>query len=121
MKVKEGREGEFERAWHSIAERARHVPGNLRQTLMKDPEEASTYVITTEWESTEAYRSFETSPEQDELTRPLRELRESARQAVYDIVADVETDGAGSVLAAESKQKGRIVFVIRLKSGMHEA
>jgi heme-degrading monooxygenase HmoA len=118
MKVKEGRGRDFERAWHDIAERARLVPGNLRQTLMRDPDDASTYVITTEWESADAYRSFEVSPDQDELTRPLRELRVSAKQAVYEIVADVESERAGP--APASKQKGRVVFVIRLKPGMQE-
>lgn len=120
LKVKDGREDDFELAWHEIAERARLVPGNLRQTLMRDPDDASAYVITTEWESADAYRSFEVSPEQDELTRPLRELRESARQAVYDIVADVESDGAGPDAAPAAKEKGRVVFVIRLKPGMQE-
>jgi heme-degrading monooxygenase HmoA len=120
MKVKEGREQDFERAWNEIAERARLVPGNVRQTLMRDPADESAYVITTEWESADAYRSFEVSPEQDELTRPLRELRESAKQAVYDIVADVKTNETAPAAAEPAKEKGRVVFVIRLKPGMQE-
>lgn len=119
MKVKEGSEAEFERAWHAISERARLVAGNRRQTLMRDSTDPSAYVITTEWESADAYRSFEVSPEQDELTRPLRELRQSASQAVYQIVADVEGDGPPRPARGPEK-KGRVVFVVKLKPGMQE-
>ena len=123
MHVKEGREDDFERAWHDISEHARHVPGNLRQTLMRDPDDPATYVITTEWASRQAYADFEHSAEQDALTAPLRELRASARQVIYDVVADVESDGASPHAprpSGGSKSKGRVAFVIRLKQGMQE-
>jgi heme-degrading monooxygenase HmoA len=120
MKVKAGKEPEFERAWHAVSERARHVPGNLRQTLMRDPSDDSTFVITTEWDSRETYRSFEVSTEQDEMTAPLRELRESARQVVYDVLADVASDVNGGPAAPRRQEKGRVVFAIRLKPGMQE-
>jgi len=89
MKVKAGREDEFARVWQSIAERVRHEPGNLRQSLLRDPADTSTFVISSDWESREAFTRFERSPEQDQLTAPLRELRESARMAVYDVVTDL--------------------------------
>ena len=121
MKVKPGKEEEFERAWRGVAERARRIPGNVRQTLMRDPGSESTFAIATEWESREAYTQFEVSADQDELTAPLRALRESASQVIYDIVADVDPDGATPEPAhAPPKQKGRVVFVIKLKPGMEE-
>jgi heme-degrading monooxygenase HmoA len=118
MKVKSGKEPDFERAWHEVAERARQVPGNLRQTLMRDPDDQSTFVITTEWESRDAYKRFEVSPQQDELTAPLRALRETASQVIYDIVADVESNGARP--PPEPTTKGRVVFIIRLKPGTEQ-
>jgi heme-degrading monooxygenase HmoA len=114
MQVKEGREAEFESAWLGVAEQARQIPGNLRQTLLRVEDEPSSFVITTEWESREAYAAFEVSPEQDELTAPLRALREQARQVIQDVVADV--DGAGKTAPG----KGRVVFTIRLKPGMQD-
>jgi heme oxygenase (mycobilin-producing) len=121
MQVKEGREAEFERAWQNVAQQARRIPGNLRQTLLRDPDSPSAFLITTEWESREAYKSFEVSPEQDDLTAPLRALRESARQVVYDVVADVE-HGDVDRGSSESPRpdKGRVVFTIRLKPGMQQ-
>jgi heme-degrading monooxygenase HmoA len=117
MKVKAGREEDFQRAWHEVAARARGIPGNLRQTLMRDPNDASTFVITTEWETREAYQRFEVSAEQDELTAPLRELRESASQAIYEVVEDVSSNGSAP---AAQREKGRVVFVIKLKPEMEE-
>jgi heme-degrading monooxygenase HmoA len=90
MKVKAGREDEFEPAWRAIAERARHVPGNLRQALLRDPEDPASFVVTSDWESREAFSRFERSPEQDALTAPLRELRESARMTVHDLLVHLE-------------------------------
>jgi heme-degrading monooxygenase HmoA len=93
MKVKSGREDEFERAWRTIAETVRHAPGNIRQALLRDPDDPGSFVVTSDWESREAFGSFERSPEQDELTAPLRELRESGQMVIQDLVVHIEGDG----------------------------
>jgi len=90
MKVKAGREDEFERAWRVVAARARLVPANIRQTLLRDPEDSTSFVITSDWESREAFGRFERSTEQDTLTAPLRELRESAKMTIHDLVVHIE-------------------------------
>jgi heme-degrading monooxygenase HmoA len=90
MKVKDGRGEDFERAWHEIAAQVRTEPGNLRQALLRDPQDPLSFVITTDWESREAFHNFERSNAQDVLTAPLRALRESARMTVYEVVAHVD-------------------------------
>jgi heme-degrading monooxygenase HmoA len=90
MKVKDGRGSDFERAWQAIAQEVRKVPGNLRQALTRDPDDPDSFVVTSDWSSRETFGQFERSPEQDELTAPLRELRASARMTVHDLVADIE-------------------------------
>ena len=90
MKVKDGRGSEFERVWRSIAEEVRKVPGNLRQTLERDPEDPDSFVVTSDWSSRDEFGKFERSPEQDDLTAPIRELRASARMTVHDLVFDIE-------------------------------
>jgi heme-degrading monooxygenase HmoA len=90
MKVKAGREADFERAWETIAQQVRSAPGNLRQSLARDPSDNSTYVLTSDWQSREQFHDFERSPEQDALTAPLRELREAARMNVYHLLKHVE-------------------------------
>jgi len=94
MKVKDGRGPDFERAWRAIAEEIRTVPGNIRQTLARDPEDSDSFVVTSDWSSREVFGEFERSPEQDELTAPLRELRSSARMTVHEVLIDLE-GGAG--------------------------
>jgi heme-degrading monooxygenase HmoA len=93
IRVQEGREADFERAWRPIAESVRRNPGNLRQTLLRDPQDRRTFIITSDWVSREAFSRFERSPEQEELTAPLRALRESVRMTVYDVVVHVESEG----------------------------
>ena len=92
MKVKAGSEADFERAWRKIAAEVQRVPGNLRQALLRDPQDGTRFVLTTDWENREAFGKFERSPEQDVLTAPLRELRESASMTVYDLVAHLERE-----------------------------
>jgi quinol monooxygenase YgiN len=90
IKVKTGREDEFRAAWEKIAEEVRKDPGNLRQTLLRDPDDPSGFVVTSDWKSREAFTRFERSPEQDELTAPLRDLRESGRMTVQDLLLHIE-------------------------------
>jgi heme-degrading monooxygenase HmoA len=90
MAVSQDRHGEFRRAWHDVAERAQLVPGIVRQMLLRDSEDPAAFVIASDWESDKAFQAFERSDEQDDLTAPLRELRQSAHQQVYEIVDSVE-------------------------------
>jgi heme-degrading monooxygenase HmoA len=90
MKVKAGRGDEFERTWREIAEEVRHAPGNLRQALTRDPDDPDSFVVTSDWESRETFHAFETSPDQDDLTAPIRDLRDSARMTVHELVTHID-------------------------------
>ena len=97
IKVKAGREAEFERVWRTVAERVRAEPGNVRQTLLRDPADPRDYIIASDWESREAFTRFERSAAQDELTAPIRELRASGAMSVREIVAHLESAELGDV------------------------
>jgi heme-degrading monooxygenase HmoA len=90
MKVKAGQEGAFEEAWRRIADQVRLAPGNLRQALLRDPEDPASFVVTSDWESRAAFTSFERSPEQDELTAPMRDMRESGQMTVHELLTHIE-------------------------------
>jgi heme-degrading monooxygenase HmoA len=90
MKVRAGSEAEFEAAWREVAAATSKAPGNVRQALLRSREDPSTFIITSDWETPEAFGAFERSPDQDDLTAPLRELRESASMRVDEVVAHVD-------------------------------
>ena len=90
MKVKDGRGSDFEREWLAIADEVRKVPSNIRQALSRDPEDPDSFVVTSDWRTREQFGKFERSPEQDDLTAPLRDLRESARMTVHELVIHIE-------------------------------
>jgi len=92
MTVREGHEPAFEPAWRAIATEVRRAPGHLRQALTRDPGDPRVFVVTSDWETAEAFREFERSPQQDVLTAPLRTLRESASMTVHELVAHLEGD-----------------------------
>ena len=104
LRVRPGREEEFEAVWREISGSVRDTPGNLRQVLLRDAGDPRCYVISSDWETAAAFRSFERSPEQDVLTAPLRALRESAEMTVHEVVASVEADTAH---LAEMRVEGR--------------
>ena len=90
MKVRAGTEEEFIRVFSAVAEKVRLDPGSVRQTLMRDPNDASTFVVMTDWITREAFTRFERSAAQDDLTAPLRALRESASMTVYEVLFDLK-------------------------------
>lgn len=90
MKVKDGRGSDFEREWRAIADEVRKAPGNISQALSRDSEDPDSFVVTSDWRTREEFGKFERSPEQDDLTAPIRELRESARMTVHDLIFQID-------------------------------
>jgi heme-degrading monooxygenase HmoA len=88
MRVRPGRDAEFTDAWRAIAAATSVWPGSLRQALLRADD--GEYVITSDWVDRASFRAYERSDEQDLLTAPLRELRESARMDVADILVFVD-------------------------------
>lgn len=87
MRVHAGAEREFEDTWRTVAEVIAAAPGNLGQALARDVRDAQRFIVTTDWESREAFSSFERSGRQDALTAPLRAMRESVEMQSYDLRA----------------------------------
>jgi heme-degrading monooxygenase HmoA len=93
MQVQPGREADFEQAWREVAAVTRSAPGNLRQTLLRSMDDPSTFIISSDWATREDFGAFEKSPEQDDLTAPIRALRVSAKMRVDTVVEHVEAAG----------------------------
>jgi heme-degrading monooxygenase HmoA len=95
MVVREGHEQEFTAAWRAAAERIARCPGNLGQSLARDEGQQRLFVIASEWDSREALREFERSPERVALSARLDPLRESASKAVQEVVVAVAAEPEG--------------------------
>jgi heme-degrading monooxygenase HmoA len=90
MQVKAGREAEFEDVWRAIAAKVRAEPDNRGQALLRPQTQPRTFVIVSDWATEASFRAFEKSPAQAELTAPLRELRESVKMTLHEVVLVVE-------------------------------
>lgn len=79
---------EFEQEWAAVASWVERFPGCLRQTLSRhaNGDQATTYVITSDWSDRLTFHNFEISSRQDEATRGLRRLRTSTHMDVLDII-----------------------------------
>lgn len=89
MRAREGMEAQFQRAWASAAAQISRVPGNLRQELSRDVDDARTFVITSEWVDRDAVDAFGRSKQREALTEGLRDLREDAARSTYELLTTV--------------------------------
>ncbi|MFA1548312.1 antibiotic biosynthesis monooxygenase [Actinomadura chokoriensis] len=88
MLVREGCEAAFEDVWRR-AMRDTQPRGSLGQALTCDPQLRRRYIITGDWESSEALRAFESSAERRSMSAAFEPLRESASKQVLEIIARV--------------------------------
>jgi heme-degrading monooxygenase HmoA len=87
MTLPAGAAQEFEEEWARVARWVAGKAGCLRQTLARAGDTAEcVYVITSDWSDLAAYRQFEHSQRQDDMTARLRALRTSARMEIHAIV-----------------------------------
>jgi heme-degrading monooxygenase HmoA len=61
----------FEEAYRQVAAVVRGTPGHIRDELLRDVEEAGRYILLAEWESEEAFRSWEDAPSHREMAAPM--------------------------------------------------
>lgn len=86
VQIKAGEEEDFQREFGQVARQVRGAPGMLGQTLCRDRNDPSHFLIVSDWSDPESFRRFEVSPEQDDATAPVRRHRTSAQMHVYDVV-----------------------------------
>lgn len=87
MVVREGMEERFVRTWRDFADRIGAQPGNLGQAMLRDLRAPRTYLISSDWRDGDALRAFQGTGLRRDLSQALDELRESARNDQYEVVA----------------------------------
>lgn len=71
-RVDEQRSAAFEAAYTEVTRTVAGTPGHIRDELLKDTDDPGSYVLLSEWESTEHFLAWENAPVHRELTVPMR-------------------------------------------------
>src|SRR4051812_48640134 len=81
------RAAEFEAAFADVAEQLRDTPGMSANLLLREEGEPGSYVVVSEWDSQEAFLTWEEDPTHREVTRPLQGFWSGAGSVrrVYDV------------------------------------
>lgn len=75
-------------AYHVISRRLRGTPGLLANELLRDPIAPDRYVVISEWESLEAFRTWEQGSQHKGTTEPLRPFRDLEQSfEILEVVA----------------------------------
>jgi|SRR4051812_2636181 len=71
-KIKTGEEAAFETAYQEVTRKVKGTPGHIRDELLRDTQEPGGYILLSEWESREAFLSWEDAPVHMQTTTPMR-------------------------------------------------
>lgn len=87
MLVKEGCEERFVDTWKAFAPRVGAQPGNGGQVMLRDTKDPRVFLIASDWRDEDSLKSFQESSLRRDLSSALNELRETARNWQFEVVA----------------------------------
>jgi heme-degrading monooxygenase HmoA len=88
-----GEEEAFEQAFDGVAGTMKGTPGHVRDELLRDVRERSSYVLVGDWTSREEFLAWFDDPRHPETTAPMnRYWAGRAQHGVYDVVVRVVPD-----------------------------
>lgn len=71
-KIKPGEEKAFEAAYAEVTRKVKGTEGHLRDELLRNTKEPSSYILLSEWESKERFLAWEDAPIHMQTTTPMR-------------------------------------------------
>ncbi len=89
MRAVSGSERAFESAAREAMEEIRGIRGSVRQDLMRDLADPRTYLIVGDWSDRATLDAFGRSAGRERLLARVRDLRESAERATYEVLHSV--------------------------------
>lgn len=101
IELKPGMQHRFLEAYEAIRyDVAQGVKGHVVDQVCQSPDDENRWLITSEWESLDAFLDWERTPEHRELARPLRECMAEAQSYKY-VVRQETRAGEASQAAAD--------------------
>ncbi|WP_283133417.1 antibiotic biosynthesis monooxygenase family protein [Rhizohabitans arisaemae] len=77
--------GAVERAYHQVSGALAGTPGLLGNVLLRDEGDKSRFIVMSEWESAEAFQTWERGAAHKGTTAPLRPYQDVGRSPVFGI------------------------------------
>lgn len=84
--VDEGKEEEFERTFRGIAPEIDKAPGLIQHQVIRSLDEDHAYIMLSEWDTVDAFDTWEKTQGHRDLVRPLTTMWHGARIKKYDVV-----------------------------------
>ncbi|MFU8850844.1 antibiotic biosynthesis monooxygenase family protein [Micromonospora sp. SL1-18] len=88
----------FEEAYRLVAAVVAGTPGHIRDELLRDAEQPGRYILLAEWESEEAFRTWENAPTHREMAAPMFPYWSGGgiERHIYDLRARLDSVSSGT-------------------------
>lgn len=87
--LKEGRENDFLQAYEAIRHLvAQGVRGHIVDQVCRADDDPRKWLITSEWESIDAFLEWERTPGHRDLVKPMRECWDEAKSTKYTVLLE---------------------------------
>lgn len=94
VRLKPGTEGDFVAAYQAMHERVMEgIPGHVSHQLCRSLDDPLDWVITSEFESVETWRSWDESDEHRSIIAPFRQFFERGSSVGYEVRLESRHDG----------------------------
>lgn len=84
--VNDGEEEQFERTFREIAPEVNTAPGLIQHQVIRSLDEHNRYIMLSEWETADAFDTWEKTREHRDLVRPLTQLWHGMQLRRYEVV-----------------------------------
>lgn len=83
--------GVVEKAYREISEELSGTPGLLGNELLRSLTDPDVFVVLSEWQSVEAFDSWDKGPDHKGQTSPLRPYQDQTREKPWEILAVIDS------------------------------
>jgi len=91
-KIKPGEEKLFEQAYAGVSAKVKGTPGHIRDELLKDANDPSSYILLAEWESKEAFLAWEDAPIHRQTTSPMSpHWQGGTERKIFEVVVRLDS------------------------------